>query len=116
MHELSVVLEAIKQVEDYARSNGISGSIQVLTLRIGELSSIVPDYVRAVYTAATDGTILENSNLEIEIAPASARCEACGKIFMIVPNKGLCPACGGKDIKLLGGREFFIKEITVSEE
>jgi hydrogenase nickel incorporation protein HypA/HybF len=113
MHELGVVLEAVKQVERYAAENALSDRIDTLVLQIGELASIVPKYVEAVYPAAVDGTILERARLEIEILPANARCKACGNVFNAKEHRGACPACGGKDLELLGGREFRIKEIAV---
>jgi len=115
MHELGIVIEVVKTVEKFAETNGVTGRIESLTLRIGELSAAIPHYVEAVYPAAVDGTLLEGSRLVIEVAPANARCKACGKVFGAVACKGVCPDCGGKELELLGGREFFIKEIAVAE-
>jgi hydrogenase nickel incorporation protein HypA/HybF len=112
MHELGVVLEIVKTVEQFAAGNEV-GKIETLVLQIGELSSMIPKYVEACYPAAVDGTILEGSGLKIDILPANARCKDCGKVFNAPKYRGICPACGNKEIELLGGREFFIKEIVV---
>ena len=113
MHELGVVLEIVKTVEQFVDENDVTSKIDKLILQIGELSSIIPKYVEAVYPAAVDGTILEKTELEIEIIPANARCKDCTKIFNAVINRAVCPECGSKEVELLSGREFFIKEIIV---
>ena len=113
MHELGVVLEVVKTVEEFVSVNGVTGRIDKLVLQIGELSSIIPKYVESVYPAAVDNTILEETLLEIEVMPANARCKECTKVFNAVEHRAVCPVCGSKDVELLSGREFYIKEIAV---
>jgi hydrogenase nickel incorporation protein HypA/HybF len=115
MHELGVVIEVVSAVEKFARENRVEGKIETLVLQIGELSSMIPKYIEAVYPAAVDGTILQDTELKIEILPGNARCAECAKVFNVLENKAICPACGGKNLELLGGREFFIKEIAITE-
>ena len=115
MHELSVVLEIVKIVDEYAEANKV-GRIEKLVLEIGELSQIVPHYIEAVYPAAVKDTILYGAELSIETVPANAKCNACEAVFNVKEHKAICPSCGGKDLKLLGGREFNIKEIVVVDE
>lgn len=113
MHELGVVLEVVKTVEQFVEENTVTGKLEKLVLQIGELSSIIPKYVEAVYPAAVDKTILENTTLEIEVMPANARCKKCTKVFNAVEHRAICPKCESKEVELLSGREFFIKEISV---
>jgi hydrogenase nickel incorporation protein HypA/HybF len=111
VHELGVVIEVVKTVEDFARENGVT-KIAALVLQIGELSSMVPHYIEACYPAAVDGTLLQDTRLEIEILPGNALCKKCGKVFNLIANSGACPLCSEKDFEILGGREFMIKEIV----
>ena len=55
--------------------------IDKLVLQIGELSSMVPKYIEECYPAAVDGTILQDTKLEIEVLPANALCSECKKVF-----------------------------------
>lgn len=110
MHELGVVIEIVKTVEDFAIKNGVT-KIEKLVLQIGELSSIVPKYIEACYPAAVDGTIMEETKLEIEILPGNGICKGCNKVFNFIQSKGKCPKCESKDIELISGKEFMIKEI-----
>ncbi|WP_040327408.1 hydrogenase maturation nickel metallochaperone HypA [Clostridium ihumii] len=110
MHEVGVLLQVVKTVEKFAKVNNIS-NIDTLVIQIGELSSMVPRYVKACYPAAVDGTLLENTKLEIEILPGNGICKDCNTVFNILENKGKCPKCEKNDWDLLCGREFMIKEI-----
>jgi hydrogenase nickel incorporation protein HypA/HybF len=110
MHELGIVMEVVKSVERFAEKNGVT-KIERLTLQIGELSSVIPKYVRDCYPAAVDGTLMAHTQLEIEILPGNGLCKACGNVFNVPGNKGMCPSCNSKDMELLSGREFMIKEI-----
>lgn len=73
---------------------------------------MIPRYIQACYPAAVDGTIMEDTKLQIEILPANARCKKCSKVFNLLQNKSICPKCKEQDFEILGGREFFIKEIV----
>jgi hydrogenase nickel incorporation protein HypA/HybF len=111
LHELGVVIEVVKTVENFALKNQLT-KIDKLVLQIGELSSMVPRYIQACYPAAVDGTLLQDTKLEIEVLPANAICKECNKVFNFIENKGQCQSCGGKEIDILGGKEFMIKEIV----
>ncbi|MBN2628833.1 MAG: hydrogenase maturation nickel metallochaperone HypA [Spirochaetales bacterium] len=115
MHELSIVLEIVKNVENIARRNGVS-KIDTLVLQIGELSSTIPRYVEACYPMAVEGSLLADTKLEIEVMPGNAFCRGCGDVFNLRENDGICPGCGEEDFDVISGREFFIKEILTCEE
>jgi hydrogenase nickel incorporation protein HypA/HybF len=110
MHELGVVIEVIKTVEDFAQKNALT-KIDTLIIQIGELSSIIPRYVEACYPVAADGTLLQDTNLEIEILPGNAICKRCNKVFNLIENNSKCPNCTSTDWELLCGKELMIKEI-----
>ncbi|HOX31609.1 MAG TPA: hydrogenase maturation nickel metallochaperone HypA [Spirochaetales bacterium] len=110
MHELGVVMEVAKVVEDFARERGIS-KVEKLVLQIGELSAMIPAYVQDCWPCAVDGGSLEGTRLEIEVLPGNAVCGACGAVYRLLEHREGCPACAGTERELLSGREFLIKEI-----
>ncbi len=111
MHELSIMVHVVEIVEETARENNVA-QIDTLVLQIGEMASVVPQFIRACYPAVIEGTMLENAKLEIEILPANALCKGCGKVYNLMENKGVCPHCQSEDYEMLTGREFNIKEIV----
>ena len=110
MHELGILCEVVKTVENFARDNGLT-RIDTLVLQIGELTPIVPKYIEDCYPAAVDRTPLQDMKLKIEIIPGNGMCQNCGKVCNLVENSGKCPSCGGNEFDILSGRDFMIKEI-----
>ncbi len=110
MHELGVVIEVVKTVKNFAEKNAVT-KIEKIVLQIGELSSMIPKYIEACYPAAVDGTMMENTKLEIEILPGNGICSKCDHVLNIIQNKGKCPKCGNNNIQIISGKEFMIKEI-----
>lgn len=111
MHEIGVLVEVVKTVEKFAKENDVK-KIETLVLQIGELSSMIPKYMKDLYPMAIEGTILKDSKLDIEILPANSLCKDCTKVFNIISNKGVCPNCKSKNFEILSGKEFYIKEIV----
>ncbi|HWQ58225.1 MAG TPA: hydrogenase maturation nickel metallochaperone HypA [Clostridia bacterium] len=111
MHELGVLAEVVRVVEETARKQNLT-EIESLVLQIGELSPMIPYYVEQCYPAASYGTLLEHTRLEIEVLPANGHCRACGRVYSVAENRRVCPACGKAEFELLGGREFTIKQIV----
>ena len=110
MHELGIVINVVNRVEEIAKQQSLT-QIEKLVLQIGELSPIIPYFVEQCYPAAVDGTMLENTKLEIEVMPGNGRCKACGKVYNLKENKVTCPSCGDVSYEILCGKEFNIKEI-----
>ncbi|MBU5486030.1 hydrogenase maturation nickel metallochaperone HypA [Clostridium sp. MSJ-11] len=111
MHELGVVIEVVKVVENFAARNNLT-KIDTVVLQIGELSSMIPKYVENCYPAAVDGTMLEGTKLKIEILPGNAMCKSCNKVYNLLQNRKECPYCKSKHWELLSGKEFLIKQIV----
>ncbi|MBC2396771.1 hydrogenase maturation nickel metallochaperone HypA [Clostridium tetanomorphum] len=111
MHEVGIMIEVIKNIENFARVNRLT-KIDTLVLQIGELSSVIPRYIEACYPAAVDGTLLQDTKLKIEILPGNAICKKCNKAFNLIENNNKCPNCASKDWEILCGKEFMIKEIV----
>ncbi|MCA1949683.1 MAG: hydrogenase maturation nickel metallochaperone HypA [Treponema sp.] len=68
MHELGIMMHIVETVETFAKEQGVN-QIKTLVLQVGEESPVVPQYLRACYPAAVDGTTLQDTELEIEIIP-----------------------------------------------
>lgn len=114
MHEMTLAIQAIKTVLEFAEDNGIE-RIDTVVLEIGELSMVVPRYMEEAYYAAVRDTMLDGTKLRIEVLPGNGICKTCGTVYNIVEHKGKCPKCAGEDKDVLCGLEFNVKEILVPE-
>jgi len=113
MHELSVLIEVVRIVEEMTVAQNID-RVGAIVLQVGELSSVVPQFMTEYFPYVIDEKpAFRDTKLEIETIPGMAMCDKCGNIFNVVAHKGYCPKCGSFDKKLLSGQEFLIKEILV---
>ena len=110
MHELSIIVEILKTVERVMIDENLT-AVEAIVLEAGELSGVVPSLIEECFPAAVQNTRFENTRLELEIVPGTARCLACGAEFGALEKGFTCPECNGKELAPLGGREFLIKEI-----
>jgi len=113
MHELGIVFYIIRDVRKAAEENHV-GRVSAVVMNIGEVSTIVPEYLTDCWRWAADKEdLLRGCELRINIIPAVTHCDACGCDYDTVPNGRTCPRCGSGDTWLLRGNEVEIKEIEV---
>ena len=110
MHELGIAQNIIAIVETEAEKQKFQRVVSI-KLSIGELSGIVPECLSDFFPIASRGTVAEGARLTSDMIRAKVRCLTCG--YEGRPDKGCCPDCGGSDIKLIAGREFFVDSIEV---
>ncbi len=115
MHELSILVEVVRIVDELAQEQSID-RVKAIVLQVGELSSVVPRFMEEYFPNVIDGNPrFKDAYLEIETLPGMARCQKCENVFNVVENEGYCPKCRSFDKDLLCGQEFFIKEILVPQ-
>ena len=112
MHELGVVFHVIKTVEEVARENDIT-EIKSVTLEIGEVSTVIEDYLRKCWKWSVEkkSELLKETELIVEKIKAITFCEDCEKTYGTVEFGKNCPYCGSVKTYLVTGNEFNIKEI-----
>jgi hydrogenase nickel incorporation protein HypA/HybF len=110
MHELPIVLDVIKIVNQEAEERGLS-KIKSITLVIGELSSVMDESVQMYFELLAEGTHCKGARLVFEHVPSTLRCVRCGNEFPHI-RKFECPLCGGDSVLIKGtGQECYIKSI-----
>ena len=114
MHEIGIVRQIRRTVEDFAAENGVR-EIREVVVDCGELSLVIPKYLQELYPVVTKGSILQGTTLRINEIPGLAECDDCDEIFNVVEHKGYCPSCGSFRKTVLSGKTFSVKEIIVKE-
>ena len=114
MHEIGIVRQILRTVEQFAAENDVT-DIREVVVDCGELSLVVPKYLEDIYPVVTKDTILQDTRLVINMVPGMAECDECDEIFNVVENEGYCPNCGSFEKTVLTGRDFSIREIHVPE-
>lgn len=115
MHEIGVVRQILRTVEDFAKENNVE-KIDEIVLDIGELSLVIPKYVEEIYPAVVKGSILDGTKLIMNTVPGLAECDDCDDIFNVVEHEGYCPNCGSFEKTVLSGRDCSIKELHIAQD
>lgn len=114
MHELGIVFHIIKSIEEVGEENNLT-AVQSVTLEVGEVSTVIPDYLTDCWRWAADKTeLLKGAELKVEIISAVTICEDCSKTYPTVQYAKICPYCKSENTYLLTGNEVNIKEIEAS--
>ena len=110
MHELSIVEALMETIIPKAKEAGAEKILEV-NFHIGEMSGIVPSCIQEYFALASKGTIAEGAVINLKTVPAEIVCEGCG--YKGVPDKKnyCCPDCGGFQIRLISGREYYIENL-----
>ena len=112
MHELAITQGIIAAAVPEAKRHGAKKILEI-RLRIGEYSGVFPEYIQEYFNIASRGTLAEGAKLVIEKVPIVIHCNKCNFEGEIPRRKIQCPECGGLDIKLISGREYFVDSLEV---
>lgn len=108
MHELPVVLDIVRVMDEEAKKKGLQKITQI-NLVIGELSSFVDESVQMYFEIVAKDSPCSGAQLVFEHRPAMLKCQRCGREFPH-DKSFVCPDCGGDSILQRGtGNEFYIR-------
>ena len=115
MHELSVCLSLLQQIDSIVRERNAS-RVTRITLRIGPLSGVEPELLRNAYPLAAAGTPAEAAELVMQTADVVVRCSQCDSETTVAPNKLLCGSCGDFRTSLVSGDELTLLRVELEHE
>lgn len=111
MHELGIIVHITKTLNEVAEENNLK-EIASVTLEIGEVSTVVPEYLTDCWEYYKKKfPLIEKAEMIIETLPAVTYCESCRKTYPTVKYGRQCPYCESYETYLLAGDECNIKEI-----
>ena len=111
MHELGTISYVIRTVERIAHENQLT-VVASITLEVGEVSGIIPDYLSDFWLyARKKSELLKEAELKIETIKGVTYCQDCKKTYSTVQYAKICPYCGSANTFLVTGNEYNIKEI-----
>lgn len=113
MHELSIALSLIEQIEHVAAQH--PGAVRSAQIRIGVLSGVDCEALRFAWEIARAGTPFASTTLEIESVPLRVRCPVCGSTHVAEMHSILCPRCVTPEQEILEGRELQLASLEIDE-
>jgi hydrogenase nickel incorporation protein HypA/HybF len=114
MHELSVCLSLLREVERIARENN-AGRVTKIAVTVGPLSGVEPDLLQNAYPLAVAGTIAEDAEFQIEVSDVFVKCSQCGAESPAKPNRLLCGECGDYRTNLVSVDEMVLQSLELDD-
>lgn len=112
MHELAVTESILEIAVRHAKEAGAERITDVY-LVVGELSSIVDESVQFYWDIVSEDTAAAGAALHFRRVTAQLACRTCGHTYSPAEDL-LCPACGGSDVAVVAGEEFYVEAINVA--
>ncbi len=113
MHELGVVFNITKQVDEVAKQNNVK-KVTSLTIELGEVSAVIPELFTDCFEwAKKKSEYLKDCKLNLVVMKAVTYCEDCKKTYSTVEHGKTCPYCKSPHTYLVTGNELVIKQMEV---
>jgi hydrogenase nickel incorporation protein HypA/HybF len=115
MHELPVTQSILDTVLDYARENGVEKVLRI-RLTIGALNDFKREWIQRYFDYLSRETPAEGAQIVIRRVEPAFHCSGCEHTFDVdlgSVDRVRCPLCGGEEVHLERGREFFITDMEV---
>lgn len=111
MHELSIALSILEQVEQQPSAR--CGGVRAVQVKIGALAGVDVEALRFAWEVARTGTPLAATELEVEQIPLRVRCPRCGRTRLTEMQTIACPDCADIEQEILAGRELELTSLEV---
>ena len=112
MHELSVCLSLLREVERIAREHN-AGRVTKISVTVGPLSGVEPPLLENAFPIAAAGTVASAATLHLDFMPVRVTCGECGKESEVPANRLVCEHCGDWRTQLLSGDELMLERVVL---
>jgi hydrogenase nickel incorporation protein HypA/HybF len=90
--------------------------VNQVDLTVGALRQVVPASLAFYWGIVARDTVCQGAQLELELVDARLACGACPQQEWTLDQPVFrCPGCGGSDVTVLAGEEFFVESIDVED-
>ncbi len=112
MHEASIAIDLVQMVIEQAELHDATAVTRVV-VRLGMLSSVIPEALYFAWTSAREDTIAELANLEIHTVPATAICTTHGTVTLNLQRGIRCPICDAPTPQIITGEELELDSLEL---
>ncbi|MGE0085506.1 MAG: hydrogenase maturation nickel metallochaperone HypA [Desulfococcaceae bacterium] len=119
MHEMGIAMQvaeiATAALKESVPETGEDIRVEQVNLRIGKLSSVIPESLRFCFGIITQDTVLAGAKLKIEEIPVVARCKDCQAQWTINGPVFKCEKCQSGSLEILSGQELEIVSLEIAD-
>jgi hydrogenase nickel incorporation protein HypA/HybF len=110
MHELSIAKAIVDSGIQHVKQGQKVLSIHI---KVGVLSGVVKEALEFAFPEASQGTVFENSRLEVEKVALVLFCKKCHKLTRSEDIVILCQHCYDTEVEIKEGKEILIQKMEV---
>ena len=112
MHELSLAQAVWRQVTREMESHPRC-RLAALTVVVGTFSGADPESLQFALRLVAEESAWPTAEVRIRTEPVALKCRACGRAYETETLDLACPACGGYDVEVTGGRDLRLESLEV---
>lgn len=112
MHELSVTEGILRIAVDEGTKHNAK-KVNRIKIKVGELTGLLPECISYYFDIISKNTIAEGAVLDIEKIPVKLKCSDCGSFTITDVRSFRCGSCGGQNLKIVEGNEFYVDSLEV---
>jgi hydrogenase nickel incorporation protein HypA/HybF len=109
------VTESILRITLDHAQRADAARVSAITIKLGQLSSLVDDSIRFYWELIAADTIAEKAELRFERVPARALCLDCSTEFTLPKDSFACPKCRSERFRIIAGDEMSVESIEVEK-
>lgn len=123
MHELAMASSIVDAILSTAKKNDAI-KVTEAVLEIGDMTMLNPEQLRFMMSILSEDTMLEDTEIIINMIPIEIECESCGfqgesktdenQDHLMAVAK--CPKCENTQVHVIKGRECNVKTIKIEKE
>jgi len=114
MHEISLAQDIVDLVKENLPKDVVVNVTKV-RIKIGELSSVIPESLEFCFGIIAKDTPLEVAKLEIEEISIIVKCNNCSAEFSADSFCFICPECNSSDVEIIQGNEFNVVDFEIAD-
>ena len=112
MHEMGLVFRIVEIAVEHAQKMDARRIVKI-EIVLGDLSGVMYESLMFSFETAVKGTMLANAEIVVERVTGRGICRSCGCEYELVTLYGDCPSCGSAALRIIQGKEFRLKSISI---
>jgi hydrogenase nickel incorporation protein HypA/HybF len=113
MHEMALSQSLVELIEGQRQAHDFA-TVRRIRVTLGAFANVEPEALRFGFEVASRGTVAENAELLLDLAPARAWCVPCGDSVTLSRQGDGCPRCGRHQLMAESGDELRLTEMEIA--
>ncbi|GIU53051.1 MULTISPECIES: hydrogenase maturation nickel metallochaperone HypA [Shewanella] len=113
MHEYSIVMSLMEQIEQLARDNNATEIVRV-DIKVGVLSGVEPHLLQNAFDTFKLETVCHQAVLNMQLQPLVIECRHCQVRSQLTERNVICPNCKSHDTRVIDGEDMMLMQLEMN--